>query len=218
MKKHLYIFAFLSLIYCSKESKTTSEISVKDSLITNSKDTLQRTNQGLETKNTNKDETLKSLNDQILSTLKAKDYTRFSSYIPPEKGVQFSMYAYIQPNQDKRFSRQEFIKYASTNIKFTWGEKDGSGDKLVLSIKDYFNNWVFNRDFTKGEYQLNTFKGSGNSLNNLQETYAGFNFTENFLPGSEQYSGMDWNSLRLVFEELHGTYYLVAVINDEWTI
>ncbi len=218
MKKHLYIFAFLSLIYCSKESKTTSEISVKDSLITNSKDTLQRTNQGLETKNTNKDETLKSLNDQILSTLKAKDYTRFSSYIHPEKGVQFSMYAYIQPNQDKRFSRQEFIKYAPTNIKFTWGEKDGSGDKLVLSIKDYFNNWVFNRDFTKGEYQLNTFKGSGNSLNNLQETYAGFNFTENFLPGSEQYSGMDWNSLRLVFEELHGTYYLVAVINDEWTI
>ena len=218
MKKHLYIFAFLSLIYCSKESKTTSEISVKDSLITNSKDTLQRTNQGLETKNTNKDETLKSLNDQILSTLKAKDYTRFSSYIHPEKGVQFSMYANIQPNQDKRFSRQEFIKYAPTNIKFTWGEKDGSGDKLVLSIKDYFNNWVFNRDFTKGEYQLNTFKGSGNSLNNLQETYAGFNFTENFLPGSEQYSGMDWNSLRLVFEELHGTYYLVAVINDEWTI
>ena len=218
MKKHLYIFAFLSLIYCSKESKTTSEISVKDSLITNSKDTLQRTNQGLETKNTNKDETLKSLNDQILSTLKAKDYTRFSSYIHPEKGVQFSMYAYIQPNQDKRFTRQEFIKYASTNIKFTWGEKEGSGDKLVLSIKDYFNNWVFNRDFTKGEYQLNTFKGSGNSLNNLQETYAGFNFTENFLPGSEQYSGMDWNSLRLVFEELHGTYYLVAVINDEWTI
>ena len=218
MKKHLYIFAFLSLIYCSKESKTTSEISVKDSLITNSKDTLQRTNQGLETKNTNKDETLKSLNDQILSTLKAKDYTRFSSYIHPEKGVRFSMYAYIQPNQDKRFTRQEFIKYASTNIKFTWGEKDGSGDKLVLSIKDYFNNWVFNRDFTKGEYQLNTFKGSGNSLNNLQETYPGFNFTENFLPGSEQYSGMDWNSLRLVFEELHGTYYLVAVINDEWTI
>ena len=218
MKKHLYIFAFLSLIYCSKESKTTSEISVKDSLITNSKDTLQRTNQGLETKNTNKDETLKSLNDQILSTLKAKDYTRFSSYIHPEKGVQFSMYAYIQPNQDKRFTRQEFIKYAPTNIKFTWGEKDGSGDKLVLSIKDYFNNLVFNRDFTKGEYQLNTFKGSGNSLNNLQETYAGFNFTENFLPGSEQYSGMDWNSLRLVFEELHGTYYLVAVINDEWTI
>ena len=218
MKKHLYIFAFLSLIYCSKESKTTSEISVKDSLITNSKDTLQRTNQGLETKNTNKDETLKSLNDQILSTLKAKDYTRFSSYIHPEKGVQFSMYAYIQPNQDKRFTRQEFIKYAPTNIKFTWGEKDGSGDKLVLSIKDYFNNWVFNRDFTKGEYQLNTFKGSGNSLNNLQETYPGFNFTENFLPGSEQYSGMDWNSLRLVFEELHGTYYLVAVINDEWTI
>ena len=158
------------------------------------------------------------MNDQILSTLKAKDYTRFSSYIHPEKGVQFSMYAYIQPNQDKRFTRQEFIKYASTNIKFTWGEKDGSGDKLVLSIKDYFNNWVFNRDFTKGEYQLNTFKGSGNSLNNLQETYPGFNFTENFLPGSEQYSGMDWNSLRLVFEELHGTYYLVAVINDEWTI
>ena len=147
-----------------------------------------------------------------------KDYVKFTNYIHPEKGVRFSMYAYVNPKKDKHFTKEDFKKYVATNIKFTWGEKDGTGDPLILSIKDYLIQWVFKKDFTKGEFHFNTFKGTGNSLNNLKEIYPNEDFTENYIGGSEEYGGMDWNCLRFVFEELFGTYYLVAAINDEWTI
>ena len=217
MKKHLFIFLLLSLTYCSKESTTQSESLKKDStLITN--DSLKEKNNSLDNGALNKEETLKTMNNEILSVLKSKDYAKLANYIHPEKGVQFSMYAYVNPKKDKHFTKKEFNKYVTTNIKFTWGEKDGTGDPLVLSIKDYLNQWVYKRDFAEGEFYFNTFKGTGNSLNNLKEIYPNEDFTENYIGGSEEYGGMDWNCLRFVFEELYGTYYLVSVINDEWTI
>ena len=217
MKKHLFILLLLSLTYCSKESTTQSESLKKDStLITN--DSLKEKNNSLDNGTLNKEETLKNLNNEILSILKSKDYAKLAKHIHPEKGVEFSMYAYVNPKKDKHFTKEEFNKFVATNIKFTWGEKDGTGDLLILSIKDYLNQWVFKKDFTKGEFHFNTFKGTGNSLNNLKEIYPNNYFTENYIGGSEEYGGMDWNCLRFVFEELYGTYYLVSVINDQWTI
>jgi len=32
------------------------------------------------------------------------------------------------------------------------------------------------------------------------------------------YAGMDWKSLRLVFEQYEGRWYLVGIINNQWTI
>lgn len=208
----------LFLVYCSKEAKTISERSNKDSLVITETDSLNSLNPNVETESNSKEETLKTLNSEILSALKSNEIEKLSKFIHPEKGIRFSMYGYVQPNTDKYFTKEEFIKYAPTNIKFTWGEKDGTGDQLVLSIKDYLNQWVFKRDFTSAEYYQNSFKGGGNSINNLKEIYPKTDFTENYIPGSEKYGGIDWNSLRFVFEELYGTYYLVAVINDEWTV
>ena len=165
-----------------------------------------------------KENILKNLNTEITSSLKSNDYARFSEFIHPLKGIRFSMYAYVQPEKDKHFSREDFNRYISKPTKFTWGEKDGTGDLLVVSLQNYLQQWVFKRDFTQAQFYLNEFKGKGNSLNNLLKIYPNADFTENYIPGSEKYSGMDWNSLRFVFEEFQGKYYLVALINDEWTV
>lgn len=165
-----------------------------------------------------KENILKNLNTEIISSLKSNDYTRFSRFIHPHKGIRFSMYAYVQPEKDKHFSREDFNRYISMPTKFTWGEKDGTGDLLVVSLQNYLQQWVFKRDFTQAQFYLNEFKGKGNSLNNLLKIYPNADFTENYIPGSEKYSGMDWNSLRFVFEEFQGKYYLIALINDEWTV
>ena len=218
IKNSIILLMLLFLVYCSKEAKTISERSNKDSLVITETDSLNSLNPNVETESNSKEETLKTLNSEMLSSLKSNEIEKLSKFIHPEKGIRFSMYGYVQPNTDKYFTKEEFIKYAPTNIKFTWGEKDGTGDQLVLSIKDYLNQWVFKRDFTSAEYYQNSFKGGGNSINNLKEIYPKTDFTENYIPGSEKYGGIDWNSLRFVFEELYGTYYLVAVINDEWTV
>lgn len=213
MKNIIYTLAILSLTCCTKEKSKSSEVQ-KESVVTSKNDTVAIA----EPVKLSKEETLEKLNREILQSLKSKDYERFSTFIHPQKGIRFSMYAYVRPEKDKHFSREDFAKYVSTRTKFTWGERDGSGDILVLPLKDYLETWVFKRDFTHSEYHLNSFKGTGNSLNNLKEMYPKADFTENYIPGSEKYSGMDWNALRLVFVEYEGQYYLIAVVNDQWTI
>ena len=214
MKTLIYTVLITLLPSCTKE-KSSSVPAQNNSEEVQANDALKPVPEPVKL---SKEEILKDLNTEILSALKSKDYDRFSQFIHPEKGVRFSMYAYVQPEKDKHFSREDFNRYISLPTKFTWGEKDGTGDLLVISLENYLQQWVFKRDFTRAQFYLNEFKGKGNSLNNLKKIYPEADFTENYIPGSEKYSGMDWNSLRFVFEEFQGEYYLVAVINDEWTV
>lgn len=168
--------------------------------------------------NVNKEVALKQTNDEVLKALKDKDYTTFASLIHPEKGVRFSMYAYVDVKEDKHFSKADFEKYQPTKTLFTWGAHDGSGDPYKATINDYLSKWVFSKDFTTSQYSMNKFIGGGNSLNNLKEIYHKDDFTENYIKGTEKYGNMDWKTVRFVFEEFQGKYYLVAVLNDQWTI
>lgn len=165
-----------------------------------------------------KEGALKLANDEVLQALKAKDYKAFASFIHPEKGVSFSMYAFVDPKADKNFSKADFEKYQPTKTLFTWGAKDGSGDPYKATINDYLGKWVFSKDFTTGQYSANKFIGGGNSLNNLQKIYPKSDFTENYIKGTEKNGEMDWKTVRFVFEEFQGKYYLIAVVNDQWTI
>lgn len=166
----------------------------------------------------NKEVVLKKGNEEILQALKNKDYKKFAEFIHPEKGVRFSMYAFVDPSGDKHFSKSDFEKYYPTKTIFTWGALDGSGDPYKATIKEYLNKWVFSKDFTGSQFSYNEMQGSGNSLNNLKEMYGKNDFTENYIEGTEKYGKMDWKTLRFVFEEFQGKYFLIAVINDQWTV
>lgn len=157
--------------------------------------------------------------NDIKQALVNKNYQAITSHIHPTKGVRFSMYAYVQPGSDKVFSRQQFTQYLKeSRIKFTWGEKDGTGDIYITTLPDYLNTWVADGLNKANSMSYNKFQGSGNSLNNLKEKYPNADFVEFYSAGTEQYSGMDWRALRLVFEAYEGQYYLVAIVNDQWTI
>jgi hypothetical protein len=214
MKKILFSFIILATIACKKNpEKFVNDHADSSSKVADS------------TKNTNeanipisKEESLKKLNEGIIQALKEKNYKNFKEYIHPQKGVRFSMYAFVNPEQDKKFSKTDFEKYQPSKTIFTWGAMDGTGDLYKATINDYLGKWVYSKDFATGQVSLNEFQGSGNSLNNLKKIYPNADFTENFIKGSEANAGMDWKCLRLVFEEFQGKYYLVAVINDQWTI
>lgn len=213
MKILTVLFIALTFLSCSKK---VEDVKIENS--SSNSPTVDSANIDLKTQKKSKEEILKELNDKILSSLKNKDYQKFATFIHPEKGVRFSMYAFINPKKDKVFSKDDFLIYSDKPTKFTWGEKDGSGDIFIESLSLYIQNWVYKKDFTTAEFLLNTSKAHGNSINNLSKIYPKAEFTENYLNGSEKYSFMDWNALRFVFEELNGQYYLIAVINDQWTI
>lgn len=211
MRKTFLVFILLAALSCEKKQDKSPAIST---------DNFKKSNERTDTKQEilSKEVALKKTNDELLQALKVGYYDVFANYIHPEKGVRFSMYAFVNRNEDKHFSKIDFEKYLPTKTIFTWGSRDGSGEIYKATINQYLNNWVFRKDFTKSEYAFDKFLGNGNSLNNLKEIYPNTNFTENYISGSEKYGGMDWKALRFVFEEFEGKYYVIAVINDEWTI
>ena len=155
----------------------------------------------------------------IKQALAYQNYKTIAPLIHPTRGVRFSMYAYVDPKSDKIFSRAQFEQYLkASKIKFTWGQKDGTGDLYITPLPNYLQAWVNGNKYKAIAPTLNEFQGFGNSLNNLTEIYPNADFVEFYYSGTEQYSGMDWQALRLVFEEYKGKRYLVAIINDQWTI
>ena len=156
----------------------------------------------------------------IHELLHKKQYARIKPFIHPKKGVRFSMYAYVDTKKDKVFSQASFGKYLThSKVKFTWGDLDGIGEPMVMSLPDYLSGWVVKKqELAHATMTVNEFQGTGNSLNNLSEIYPKHDFVEFYHAGSDDYDGMDWRCLRLVFETYQGRPYLVAVITDEWTI
>ncbi len=62
------------------------------------------------------------------------------------------------------------------------------------------------------------FIGRSNTSNNNFEIYSNAIIVEFHFSGFDsKYEGMDWESLRLVFEEKDGTWYLIGIIHDQWT-
>lgn len=212
MKKIFIVLLALTVFACKKASNQP---------VDDQKDSVPQTKVDLKDSTAiliNKVEILKKTNDEILQALKNKDYKRFAEHIHPEKGVRFSMYAFVDPRGDKHFSKTDFEKYYPTKTIFTWGTLDGSGDPYKATIQEFLGKWVFSKDFTGSLFSYNEIQGSGNSLNNIKEQYPKNDFTENFINGTEKYGEMDWKALRFVFEEFRGKYYLIAVINDQWTV
>jgi len=164
-------------------------------------------------------QTLKQQALRIQRALANKDFDRITNDIHPTRGVRFSMYAYVRPETDKVFSREQYAQYLQqSKTRFTWGEKDGTGDPLVEPLPTYLDTWVNGATFNNASISLNEFKNNGNSINNLKKIYQTSDVVEFYYKGSDEYDGMDWRVLRLVFDDYQGKRYLVAIINDQWTV
>lgn len=163
-------------------------------------------------------QTIKQQALRIQRALANKDFARITNDIHPTRGVRFSMYAYVRPETDKVFSREQFAQYLQqSKIRFTWGEKDGTGDLLVTPLPTYLDTWIDASKFNNASISVNEFQHSGNMINNLKKIYPNSEVVEFYHKGSEEYAGMDWRIMRLVFEEYQGKRYLVAIVNEQWT-
>lgn len=153
--------------------------------------------------------------------LQAKNYKYLAERIHPTEGLLFSPYGTIDKKTNKKFTGEEFASVDTTK-KYTWGNYDGSGDVIALTIGDYFDKFVNDVDFIGLNIKIsevNKTSGKENTLNNIEEIFPGCEYIEYFVPGTKpEMEGMDWKALRLVFKKENEYYFLVAVIHDQWTI
>jgi len=156
---------------------------------------------------------------KALTALKTKDYNTFASCFHPIDGVRFSPYGFIDPTH-KQVLAKDFLEAIDRNWILTWGHFDGSGEAIKIRVKPYIDRFIYNADYLNAEKKsYDSFIGQGNTINNLKETYPQLHFTEYYFSGfDDKYKGLDWTSLRFVFKKHENTYFLVAVIHDQWTI
>ena len=206
MRTLLILSSAFILFSCSERQVQTDNNSVNDS-----SQTLIEVNS---------DSLILTLTKQVLTSIKHRDFKKLSDFIHPILGVRFSPYAYIDTTTDMKFTADNFIDQIKKRNKFNWGNYDGSGDTIFLTIEDYFSRFVYNADFLNAEkISLNKMIGGGNSLNNLETVYIGCRYSESYFSGfDKKFNGMDWCSLRLVFKRHQENFYLVGVVHDQWTI
>ena len=96
---------------------------------------------------------------------------------------------------------------------------------MTVAVRDLFNPQrilcqirILRRLYQRREQiGYNQVLSTGNMLENQFEVYDNPIIVEYF-PGLSRLTGMDWQSLRLVFEEYENEWRLTGIIHNQWTI
>jgi hypothetical protein len=154
-----------------------------------------------------------------VQALRDKDMAALAALAHPSAGIRFSPYATVK-SEDLVFTPDQVAKLMDDPTVYTWGAFDGSGEPIQMAYPDYHARFVYSSDFASpDQVSFNQRTGVSNSIDNSQEFYPGSVIVEFYMaPKDPQYGGMDWQSLRLVMVSEGGTWYIIGIIHDEWTI
>ncbi|MBQ8831625.1 MAG: hypothetical protein IJ017_08500 [Oscillospiraceae bacterium] len=162
------------------------------------------------------DEELTAYAREILAAIGSRDYTALSSIVHEDFGVVFSPYSTVSLTTGLCFTASQIAEFGSDSEKYIWGVYDVGGEPIEMTPGEYFDEFVFDTDFTKCEnFGVDEILRSGNALENITEMFPEARFVDCYMPGTD---GSDWKSLRLVFEEKDGQLWLTAIVHSEYTI
>ena len=161
-----------------------------------------------------------------MRALRERDWETVARAVHPDKGVRFSPYTYVRAgwgaseDRDRVFSANELEGLAADPTVYHWGVFDGTGEPIEMTFAQDTDRVIYDADFyLPSAVGYNETIGRGNTINNVAEVYPQAVTVEYHLEGSDPaFGGLDWRSLRLVFEPVGDTWYLVGVVHDEWTI
>lgn len=156
---------------------------------------------------------------EVLEDIRDKDFDDISNYLG-EEGLLFSPYGYVDKETAIVLSPDEVSNLEGDSEERHWGSYDGSGEPIVLSFDEYYDEFIYDQDFLNAEIIGNNARiGQGNTLENIHEVFDDARFVEFHFTGfDDEFEGMDWVSLRLVFTPDGDSWNLLAIVHDEWTI
>jgi uncharacterized coiled-coil protein SlyX len=157
---------------------------------------------------------------EVLDLLKDMDMAGLSNFVHSTQGLRFTPYDYVDTQSDLLFTAAQVAGLAQDNTVYLWGSFDGSGNPISQNYAIYHQSFVYDQDFLNPHIVgINNKIGTGNMINNVDTAYPNGQFVEFHFTGFDpQYEGMDWKSLKLVFEDDGGMWYLVGIIHGQWTI
>jgi len=170
----------------------------------------------------NKDDTkkaIKELSDKVVDYLNKKDMNKLSGNVHPEKGVRFSQYGRVHIKEHKNFKAEQVKVLLNDTKKYVWGAYEGSGDNIELTPKEYLEKFVFNKSYETAKFSYNEKLSQSGYSDDFQETvYPNSIMTEYYFKGKDpDVGGLDWTSLRFIFDLYKDNWYLVGIISNQQT-
>jgi hypothetical protein len=160
-------------------------------------------------------EVLPKLGEYVIEQFKNKTPNNLAR-IMTSSGIRFS--PYVNTTLDDRIIGLNGMNQLFTDPNtYTWGTQDGSGDPIIFTGANYVANKITNKPYLTATPAINGVIGRGNMISNVADTYLGNAWIEYYIPPTDE-GGMDWQSLILVFEYQYNQWFLVGVVNDQWTI
>ena len=163
---------------------------------------------------------IKEKAEKVISTIAARNFKELADYVHPEKGLRFTPYTYVRIEKDIVFTKKQVSNFFDNDKKYLWGYYDGSGKEIRLTPKEYYHQFIYTNDFINADkIGYNEVLSSGNMIENQFEVYENPIIVEYYFPGFKaKFGGMDWKSLRLVFEKYKDDWKLRGIIHNQWTI
>ncbi|MDF2948690.1 MAG: hypothetical protein K0R07_708 [Sedimentibacter sp.] len=163
---------------------------------------------------------IKETSEKVISLIKNKDAEKLAEYVHPLKGIRFTPYTNVSIEKDVVFTKENLKNFYKDNNLYLWGYYDGRGDEIQLTPSEYYDKFIYTEDFVNvDEIGYNEVLSIGNMIENQFDVYKKAIVVEYYIPEiNPEYEGIDWQSLRLVFEEYEGVWMLVGIIHNQWTI
>ncbi|MDD4802841.1 MAG: copper amine oxidase N-terminal domain-containing protein [Syntrophomonas sp.] len=157
---------------------------------------------------------------RVVKALSTRDAAAIADFTHPVKGLRFTPYTYVAPENDLIFSQEDIKNMFNDPKVYKWGYYDGIGEDINLTPSQYYEKFVYDQDYVNAEHiGYNEVLSMGNMLENQFQVYENAIVAEYYFSGfNPDYSGMDWSSLRLVFQSYENDWKLVGIINNQWTI
>lgn len=169
------------------------------------------------------DEAKKIIEDrsqEAIRLLSENDFEGLSSIAHPIYGIRFTPYTFVDIERDLVFFKNEIMNFNNDDKLYVWGIYDGIGDNIELKPLDYFMDFVYDADFIKAEQvAYNEIISDTGWIENQFGIYHNSIIVEYYFSGfNPSFQGMDWASLRIVFQKYEDNWYITGVIHNEWTI
>jgi adenine deaminase len=130
------------------------------------------------------DSILLDIAGKILVAIKSKNYHLLATYVHPGVGVRFTAYTSVDTTDDAVLSAAQLINPATLSRKVMWGAFGTEDSSGKMTIRDYFNKFVYDVDFLHAPLKsVNQFHNAGTDLNNVKDAYPGADVVEFHFPG-----------------------------------
>jgi outer membrane murein-binding lipoprotein Lpp len=166
------------------------------------------------------EEIIKEKTRTVVTLIKEKGFYALADYVHPTRGVRFSPYSNINTARDLVFSRDGLKTLLTDKEVKQWGFYDGSGAPIDATFADYYEEFIYDHPYHSApQIGYNQILGKSNGDYNLYTIYPNAIIVEYHFPGfDERFEGMDWKSLRIVYQEKDEEWYIVGIVHDQWTI